>query len=350
MSAADGPVLIVEDDFFIGQELMHAFKACGARIAGLASDLKTAARIVEAGRIGRAVLDITVGGELVFPFASNLRMNGVPIVFTTGCRPDAVPDEFADVPIIEKPFEAPEVVRAFVKGALKQQRNRAFANGLLARLPYECLDELRTHVSLSPLRAGNALQRAGARLEHVWFIESGLCALSPRPGAVETSMIGREGALGLEALTGVTHADMHCVVHSPGVAVRIGAQALQQALVRAPGARDMLLRYLHVLHLQTASTVESASALCIRARIARWLLMAADRIGPDMPITHEIFSEIIGVRRASVTEALHELQAAGAIDRRRGHVVLLNRSMLESKAGAYGLAEDAYERLLPRRV
>lgn len=346
ISAADGPVLIVEDDFFIGQELVHAFKASGARIAGAATDIETAFRIIETQPVGLAVLDINLGGDMVFPVASKLRRTAVPIVFASGFTSTPLPDEFSDVPVFEKPFNAPEIVRALIKGPITQRQSRRFANGVLSRLPQGCADELRRHVSLAPLRPREALQRAGARLEHVWFIESGLCVLSSRPGCVETAMIGREGVVGAEAIAGTRRAAMHCVVLAAGQAVRIGAQALRELTIKSPQMRDILLRYLQALHVQTASTLESASLSGIRARIARWLLMSADRIGPDLPITHETLSELIGVRRAGVTEALQELQAAGAIERRRGRVALTDRALLEAEAGAYGEAERAYARLV----
>lgn len=346
---ADGPVLIVEDDFFIAQELLHAFEATGAQIAGPIADLASATRLVETQRVGLAVLDINVGGDMIFPLASALRSRAVPMVFATGFGTDAVPREFADVPLIEKPFNAPEVARALLKGPLPRRAPQQFANGLLTLLPKACLDEARRHVSLTPLRAGDTLHRAGARIEHVWFIESGMCVLSPRAGSVDVGMIGREGAIGIEALIGAPHATMHCVVAGSGSAVRIGAAGLRKTLEHHHEAGDLLLRYLLALHAQTASTVQSASMYDIRARVARWLTMACDRIGSDLPVTHEILADFICVRRAGVTEALHELEAAGAIERRRGRVLVRQRALLQTMAQGYGAAERAYERLLTRQ-
>ena len=206
---------------------------------------------------------------MIFPVASTLRRKAVPIVFASGYTPTTMPDEFADVPVIQKPFNASDIVRALIKGPLTQRQTRGFANHLLSRLPQGCADELRRHVSLAPLAPRDVLQRAGARLEHVWFIESGLCVLSPRAGSVEAAMIGREGAVGVEALAGTQHAAMQCVVQAPGLAVRIGAEALRDLTMQTPHVRDLLLRYLQALHVQTASTLESASLFGIRSHESR---------------------------------------------------------------------------------
>jgi CRP-like cAMP-binding protein len=68
-------------------------------------------------------------------------------------------------------------------------------------------------------------------------------------------------------------------------------------------------------------------------RLARWLLMSQDRIGSDnLPLTQEFLAQMLGTRRASVTEAAGSLQKTGSIEYSRGSVGILNRRMLEESA------------------
>ena len=103
-----------------------------------------------------------------------------------------------------------------------------------------------------------------------------------------------------------------------------------------------------------AQTAVANARLTLEARLARWLLMTQDRVGkPELPITHEFLSTMLGVRRAGVTDALHVLEGQGAIRPRRGVITVLDRAALKARAGTlYGLAEAEYERLLapPRRT
>ena len=83
-------------------------------------------------------------------------------------------------------------------------------------------------------------------------------------------------------------------------------------------------------------------------RCARWLLMTQDRVGgPEFPLTHEFLSQMLGVRRATVTEAVGELQASELIAYRRGVVQVLDRAGLEAVAcECYRIIRDEYERLI----
>jgi CRP-like cAMP-binding protein len=83
-------------------------------------------------------------------------------------------------------------------------------------------------------------------------------------------------------------------------------------------------------------------------RLARWLLMAHDRIGEDtLPLTHEFLSLMLGVRRPGVTQAIHALRGQGLISYRRGLITVEDRKGMQRKAGAaYGVPEAEYRRLI----
>jgi DNA-binding transcriptional regulator YhcF (GntR family) len=101
--------------------------------------------------------------------------------------------------------------------------------------------------------------------------------------------------------------------------------------------------------LVLAAETAAADALgTIEQRLARWLLMAQDRVGgPELPLTHEYLSFMLGVRRAGVTEALQAIQMRGLISKERGLVRVVDRDgIIELANGLYGLPEREYERLI----
>jgi CRP-like cAMP-binding protein len=130
----------------------------------------------------------------------------------------------------------------------------------------------------------------------------------------------------------------------------IKAVELRKAMQASPSLQGALLKYVQVFMVQTAHTAVANARAKIEARLARWILMAQDRLDrTSLPLTHEFLSLMLGVRRASVTEALHALEALKLIRSARGEVVVLNRKGIERKAGnAYGAPEAEFRRLIGR--
>ncbi|MBR0874290.1 response regulator [Bradyrhizobium tropiciagri] len=99
-------VLIVEDEYFLADDMGCALRALGADIAGPAGDLDDALRILhDGGTIDGAVLDVNIRKQMIYPVARELQMRGVPIVFTSGYDKIVISNEFADVPLWEKPLD-----------------------------------------------------------------------------------------------------------------------------------------------------------------------------------------------------------------------------------------------------
>ena len=132
-----------------------------------------------------------------------------------------------------------------------------------------------------------------------------------------------------------------------GSGFRIGLERLREATATSPTLMPILLRFVHVFMVQTASTVLANGRAHIPERLARWLLMAGDRVNEDaIELTHEFLATMLGVNRPGVTTALREFERRGFIDGRRGVIAILDRSALEQAAnGYYGTAEAEFERL-----
>jgi ActR/RegA family two-component response regulator len=114
MMKLDGKrILLVEDEYFIVQDLARAFTAAGAVVLGPAATLSDALQLVaSSGPLDGAVLDINLQGEMVFPLADVLVTRGVALVFATGYDREVIPARFDAYVRCEKPANAEEVVKA----------------------------------------------------------------------------------------------------------------------------------------------------------------------------------------------------------------------------------------------
>jgi CRP-like cAMP-binding protein len=133
-----------------------------------------------------------------------------------------------------------------------------------------------------------------------------------------------------------------------GETLRISARALSEALDESASLRRQLLNYVHVLLIQNAQAVLCNARHEVVERLARWLLLARDRLDDDLiPVTHDLLSMMLGVRRAGITDALALLERAGAIRRERGVVAISDRAALEQHAcECYRIIATEFQRLL----
>jgi len=166
---------------------------------------------------------------------------------------------------------------------------------------------------------------------------------------VETAAIGREGLVGATCgpLNGA--AVSRAVTQTPGAAERIGADRFSQALEESEGLRAAVARHTEALLAQVQQTAACNALHRLDARLARWLLMLHDRSeGDSFALTHEGLSDMLGVRRATVSEVGAALEEKGLIRRSRGRIEVLDRPGLERAAcECYRTIADTMAALLP---
>ena len=104
-------VLIVEDEYYIADDLRRELSAAGATVVGPVSTLENAREAVDLGDFDCAVIDLNLHGESAVPIAEWLLKQGKSFVITTGYGSDVVPDELKGVPRIEKPYDPPALLR-----------------------------------------------------------------------------------------------------------------------------------------------------------------------------------------------------------------------------------------------
>jgi CRP-like cAMP-binding protein len=214
------------------------------------------------------------------------------------------------------------------------------SNHILSRLSAADLGLLEPHLKPVDLPVHRALEGRDKRIDYVYFIEAGFASVvangSGKP-SIEVGIIGREGMTGLAIVMGYRLASHDTYVQAAGKAQRIGAAKLREADERSNTLHRAMLRYAHAYLLQTTATALANGRSKIEERLARWLLMADDRIdGDQLPLTHEFLSLMLGVRRSGVTTALQALERRRLISRKRGNILILNRKGLEKQSnGTY---------------
>jgi len=186
----------------------------------------------------------------------------------------------------------------------------------------------------------------------VYFIEDGFASLVVK-GAngwiSEAGLIGREGLSGIPILFGNDDQWPHeTFVQHEGVALRIDGDILQAAMEKDRDLRRMLLTFVQVLMTQMACTAHTNNFGRLEQRLARWLLMSHDRVsGDELSLVHAFLAEMLGVRRAGVTEAVHRLEGKGLIKARRGSLTIVDREgLINESNGFYGVPEAELERLI----
>jgi CRP-like cAMP-binding protein len=223
-------------------------------------------------------------------------------------------------------------------------------NRLLGSLPPSDLAALAPHLAEGPIERGAVLQEAGQPIRRVYFLHSGLVSLLgllPDGHAVDTAMVGREGAVGLSAGLGAQLGVSQAVVQIAGHASQIMPARLAEAAGERKAVREMIVRYTDVLLAQVQQSVACNTVHHVQERLCRWLLQAQDRIGGDtLPLTQEFLSGMLGVQRTTVTAICRMLQADGVLDVRRGRIRVLDFAALQGKACAcYGAVRNLTDRL-----
>jgi CRP-like cAMP-binding protein len=224
-------------------------------------------------------------------------------------------------------------------------------NRLLSVLSDQDFALLQPHLQRVALPLLHDIERPNRRIEMVYFMEGGIAsivAVQSDGTRIEVGLVGREGMSGVAVVLGGGQSPHSTYIQVAGEGQRIKADELRNALNASPSLRDLLLKFAQVFMVQTAHTAIANAHAHIDQRLARWILMAHDRIGDKtIPLTHEFLSLMLGVRRAGVTEALQSLKRQKLIDTGRNHIDVRNRKGLERRAGhSYGVPEKEYRRLI----
>lgn len=236
----------------------------------------------------------------------------------------------------------------------RNRYDRATRNLLLRSLSDADYALLAPHLERVPFAIGDVLLHADERIESFCFLEAGIAGVLDRlegERGYAIGLVGAEGFVGWPMLLGDDRSPYDVVMRAEhGAALRIAAVDLLPALAQSATLRGALLQFVETFMIQMGRTIVSSLAHSVERRLARWILLYHDRVlEDDICMTHEEFRLMLGVRRSSVTDALHRLEEQQAIRAVRGRVVVRDRAKLIAMASdTYGRAEAEYRRLLER--
>jgi CRP-like cAMP-binding protein len=224
-------------------------------------------------------------------------------------------------------------------------------NRLLALLPASEKEHWRAHLELVDMPLGQVIHEPGAELAFAIFpltaIVSLLC-LMENGACAEIALVGNDGMVGASLFMGGETTPSRAVVQSAGKAYRFPAAMLKAAIRRDASVLRLLLLYGQALLTQMAQTAVCNRHHTVHQQFCRWLLLSLDRLpGNELVMTQELIANMLGVRRQGVNEVASKLQCAGAIDYRRGRIVILDRGKLEEcSCECYSVVATECARLL----
>lgn len=210
------------------------------------------------------------------------------------------------------------------------------ANSLLAALPRKDCQRMVTASEPVMLLLGEVLYEPGKPIRYVYFPGTSIVSLLMRVDdhmAMEISLIGREGMVGIPLALGIGNSPVRALVQGAGSALRMTSARFRSEHSRCKPLREALGRHIYARIMQISQTAACNRFHLVEGRLARWLLMASDGMATDQfRFTHEVLSNTLGVLRVAVTKAAGALQRRGLIRYSRGQIDVLDRKGLEAAA------------------
>lgn len=207
------------------------------------------------------------------------------------------------------------------------------ANFILAALPEADYERVASHLTEVSLARGQVLHEADAPPQGVYFLDEGVASLSvstEEGSQLELSIVGKEGTAGERAIFKEGRFIVRCEMITDGRAHRMPPAAFEKEFHRGGALYEIVLARLEARITETSQTALCNQMHPIEQRLSRWLLTLADRVQSEkLEITHEHMSNMLGVRRAGVTEALGSLRDEGLVTTKRGQIIILDRAKLE---------------------
>ncbi|BBE50723.1 Transcriptional regulator [Ferriphaselus amnicola] len=225
-------------------------------------------------------------------------------------------------------------------------------NQILAALPAQDYARLLPDLEFINMPLGWALCESGCRMSHLYFPLDSIVSLLyvMEDGASgEIAVTGREGLVGISLIMGGDSATSRAVVQSAGSGFRLKSSVMKREFAIGSQLKILSLCFTQALIAQMSQTAVCNRHHTLDQQLCRWLLLSLDRLpSNELVMTQELIANMLGVRREGVTEAACRLQHDGMITYRRGHITIINRSMLEKRVcECYAVVKKEYDRLLP---
>lgn len=243
------------------------------------------------------------------------------------------------------------MVKSNCKHQINTHPNDPNQNHLIAALPTTEFNSLAPHLTLVNMRLGEMLYEPDKQLQYAYFPTTCIVSLHyvmESGSSAESAGVGNEGMVGISLFMGGETTSSSAVVQTAGYAYRLERHLLKHEFERGGLFQHLLLRYTQALMTQMSQTSACNRHHSVEQQLCRWLLLTLDRLPTnELVITQELVAGMLGVRREGITEAAGNLQRAGFINYRRGHISILNRAGLEARTcECYAVVKKEMHRLL----
>lgn len=223
-------------------------------------------------------------------------------------------------------------------------------NYLLGALTATEFIPLVAKLELVELRVGDILYEPGRQLQHAYFPTTSIVSLhyvTESGSSSETAGVGNDGVVGISFFLGDNITSGSAMVQTAGYAYRLDRQVLRAEFYRSVIVQRLLLLYIQSLAAQISQTAMCNRHHLIEQQMCRWLLTTLDRLpSMELTMTQELLGSVLGVRREGITQAAGDLQRAGIISFRRGHISILDRAGLtRHSCECYAVVKAEHDRL-----
>lgn len=229
--------------------------------------------------------------------------------------------------------------------------NDALKNRLLAALPEDDFERVKSNLEPVAFKLGEVLYESGEKMNCVYFPTTAIVSLlyiMEDGSTAEIGVIGNDGIVGISLFMGGETTTSRAIIQSAGNAFRMKEKKLKAEFALSGKFQELLLRYTQALITQISQTAVCNRLHSIEQQLCRWLLLSHDRLDSDkLVMTHNLISNMLGVRREGVTLAAQKLAAKKLITNNRGTMTVIDRKGLEVAAcECYKVVNDEYKRLL----
>ena len=236
-------------------------------------------------------------------------------------------------------------------GRCRRRQAPAFHNCILRQLPLATQRRLRGRMEEVELRPCASIYEPDRPSRYAYFPEAGVASIvTVLADGTETEVasVGNEGMIGLAVFSGAETAPRRAFWQTPSRAWRMDAATLLRETRQGGALAAVLHRYTHAMFTQLAQLATCHRHHTIKQRCCCWLLLMHDRIdGDEFSVTHQFLAQLLGMRRAGVTEILGELERMGAIEHRRGRITIRDRGRLKKMAcECYSVVRREFDRLV----
>ncbi|HEX4001067.1 MAG TPA: Crp/Fnr family transcriptional regulator [Candidatus Acidoferrales bacterium] len=238
-----------------------------------------------------------------------------------------------------------EALRTLHPGERTNPEGKPVSNKILLGIPDIEYGLLRPHLRYLDMPHHLSLHEPREKIEYAYFPNRGMVSLvivTEAGKSVEVGVLGNEGFAGAPIAVGLRRSTVAEVVQIAGDGFRVGMAAMQRVLPSAPRLQAMLSRYAVLQGMQVAQTAACNRLHAVEQRLARWLLLAQDRVDSgQINLTHDFLAMMLGTDRPSVSLAANAMQKKKVIEYTRGAVKILNRKKLEGYAcECYGVIQQ----------